>query len=179
MGEGGAGILECGGKSDATPLSDPPRREKAVSRPTCHRTPYRPRQRSAPRRRDPHPLSITPMKRGAHLSFWQRSVQVGAVPQGRPKIAQHFSAGSGVWTFSFGPYHASGLASASCRRHAPVCHRDRPAHRDNPGGSDSRRSRVAAQRKCPNSRSTKKGRGDRSGARPVAPPLDPGAWPFP
>ena len=28
-----------------------------------------------------------------HLSFLQRSVRVAAVPQGRPKIAQHFSAG--------------------------------------------------------------------------------------
>ena len=29
----------------------------------------------------------------AQFSFWQRSVRVGAVPQGRPKIAQHWSAG--------------------------------------------------------------------------------------
>ena len=33
---------------------------------------------------------------GAQLSFLQRSVRVGAVPQGRPKIAQHFSAGHTV-----------------------------------------------------------------------------------
>ena len=47
-----------------------------------------------------HPMSATKFTEfslaKAHLSFLQQSVRVGAVPQGRPKIAQHFSAGSAM-----------------------------------------------------------------------------------
>ena len=42
------------------------------------------------------PYRVSARKRWAHLSFLRRSVRVCAVRQGRPKIAQHFSAGRAV-----------------------------------------------------------------------------------
>ena len=74
-----------------------PQASSPASSAASRRPPLRPgREFPITRNRGRLRYGVSARMRRAHLSFLPRSVRVGAVPQGRPKIAQHFSAGRAV-----------------------------------------------------------------------------------